>query len=153
MTALKQLSILGAAALLMAGAVSIAMAQTTGSEQQGSPMYDVKTETTIQGTVESVETVAGTGGRARRAMGGTHLVVKTDRETLEVHVGPTAYLTEKGATLAKGDTLEIVGSRVTIDKEPVVIAKQIKKGDKTWTLRDASGRPLWSGRGRSSSSD
>jgi hypothetical protein len=29
-----------------------------------------------------------------------------------------------------------------------VIAKQIKKGDNTWTLRDASGRPLWSGRGR-----
>jgi LmbE family N-acetylglucosaminyl deacetylase len=75
-------------------------------------------------------------------------LVKTEKETLEVHVGPTAYLTEKGITLAKGDTLEILGSRVTIDKEPVVIAKQIKKGDNTWTLRDASGRPMWSGRGR-----
>jgi hypothetical protein len=27
--------------------------------------------------------------------------VKTDKETLEIHVGPTAYLTEKGITLAK----------------------------------------------------
>lgn len=153
MTALKRFSIVAAAALLVVGAVSIGMAQTTSGGQQGSPMYDVKTETTIRGTVESVETITGTGGRGRRAMGGTHLVVKTEREAIEVHVGPTAYLTEKGITLAKGDTLEIVGSRVTVDKEPVVIAKQIKKGDKTWTLRDASGRPLWSGRGRSSGSD
>jgi len=44
--------------------------------------------------------------------------------------------------------LEILGSRVTIDKGPVVIARQIKKGDSTWTLRDASGRSLWSGRGK-----
>ena len=153
MTTLKRFSIVGAAALLMVGAVSIAMAQTTPSGQQGSPMYDVKTETTIKGTVESVDTIPGMGGQGRRSMGGTHLVVKTETETIEVHVGPTAYLTEKGITLAKGDTLEIVGSRITINKEPVFIAKQIKKGDNTWTLRDASGRPLWSGRGRSSGSD
>ena len=148
MTALKRFSILGAAALLIVGAVSVAIAQMPGSGQRGAPMYDIKTETTINGTVESVETVTGTGGRGRHALGGTHLVMKNDKETIEVHVGPTAYLTEKGMTFAKGDTLEIVGSRVTIDNKPVVIAKQIKKGDNTWTLRDASGRPLWSGRGQ-----
>ena len=146
MASLKRLSILGAAILLTVSAVSVVMAQTgTGG---GSPMYDVKTETTIRGTVESVDTVTGAGGRGPGALGGAHLTVKTEKEALEVHVGPTAYLTEKGITLAKGDTLEILGSRVTIDKEPVVIARQIKKGDNTWTLRDASGRPLWSGRGR-----
>jgi hypothetical protein len=75
-------------------------------------------------------------------------MVKTDKETLEIHVGPTAYLTEKGIAFAKGDMLEIVGSRVTIDNEPVVIARQIKKGENTWTLRDTSGRPAWSGGAR-----
>lgn len=153
MTALKRFSIVGTAAWLMVGAVTIAMAQTTPSGQRGSPMYDLKAETTITGTVESVDTMNGMEGQGRRSMGGTHLVVKTESETIEVHVGPTAYLIEKGIRLAKGDMLEIVGSRVIIDKEPVVIAKQIKKGDNTWTLRDASGRPLWSGRGRSSGSD
>lgn len=148
MTSLKRLSILAAAALLAIGAVSVVMAQTPGTGRGASPMYDVKTETTIKGTVESVETITAEGGRGRRGLGGTHLTVKTEKETLEVHVGPTAYLTEKGITLAKGDTLEILGSRVTIDNEPVVIARQIKKGDNTWTLRDAAGRPLWSGRGR-----
>ena len=145
MASLKRLSILGVSTLLTVAAVSIVMAQTgTGG---ASPMYDVKTETTITGTVESVDTDTGAGGRGCCA-GGTHLMVKTDKETHAVHVGPTAYLAEKGITLAKGDTLEILGSRVTMDGASVVIARQIKRGDTTWTLRDASGRPLWSGRGR-----
>jgi hypothetical protein len=148
MTRRKRVSILGAAALLLISAVSVGMAQTPGPGRGASPMYDVKTEMTIKGTVESVETVTGAGGRGHRALGGTHVTVKTEKETPEVQAGPTAYLTEKGITLAKGDTLEILGSRVTIGEEPVVIARQIKKGDKTWTLRDASGRPVWSGRGR-----
>jgi hypothetical protein len=111
-------------------------------------MYDVKTETTITGTVEGVETVTGSGSRGRRNLGGIHLTVRTEKETVEVHVGPTAYLTEKGITLVKGDTIEVLGSRVTIDEESVVIARQIKKGDNTWVLRDGAGRPLWRGRGR-----
>lgn len=147
MTAFKRLSTLGAAALFVAGVVS-AGAQSAPAGRQGSPNYDVKAETTITGTVESLENITGTGGRGGRAPGGTHLVVKTKKESVEVHVGPTAYLAERGITLAKGETLEILGSRVTVDTETVLIARQIKKGDNTWTLRDASGRPAWSGRGR-----
>ena len=64
MASLKRLSILGAATLLTVAAVSVVMAQTgTGG---ASPMYDVKTETTIKGTVESVDTVTGAGGRGRQ---------------------------------------------------------------------------------------
>jgi hypothetical protein len=48
-------------------------------------------------------------------------------------------------TIASGDVVHILGSRVTIDDEPVPLARQIEKGDQTWTLRDANGRPLWSG--------
>jgi hypothetical protein len=149
MTSCKTLSTFGAVALLVVGSISVAFAQAAGTGQPASPMYDVKTETKIKGTVESVESVTGKGGRGRQAMGGTHLLVKTEKEAVQVHVGPTAYLTEKGIALAKGDTLEILGSRVRIGDESVIITKQIKKGDNTWTLRDASGRPLWAGRGRS----
>jgi hypothetical protein len=59
--------------------------------------------------------------------GGLHLVVKTEMETLEVHLGPTGYLSEQKVVIASGDAVEILGS---------------------WTLRDASGRPMWSGRRR-----
>jgi hypothetical protein len=137
-----------AAILVVTGLDSVAGAQPPQAGRQGSPMYDVKTEKTITGTVESVENITGTGGRGRRGMGGTHIVLKTEKDSVEVHVGPSAYLAEKKITLAKGDRLEILGSQVTVDDERVLIARQIKKGDTTWTLRDASGRPAWSGRGR-----
>jgi hypothetical protein len=58
-------------------------------------MYDVNAETTLTGVVESVEQVEGGGARGRGALGGTHLKVKTNKETIDVHVGHTAYLTEK----------------------------------------------------------
>ena len=141
-------SILGISTLLTVAAVSVVMAQP--GTARGSPIYDLRTETTIRGTVESVDTVTGAGGRGRHALGGTHLTVRSGTEALAVHVGPTAYLAEKGITFAKGDALEILGSRVTIGQESVIIARQVKKGDNTWTLRDALGRPAWSGRGRSS---
>ena len=131
------------AALLVAGVMSAAWAQPPAGRR--SPMYDPKTETTITGTVESVETVSPPAGQGRRSLGGTHLVLQTGTESIEVHLGPTAYLSEHKISVAKGDTVEILGSRVTIDGEAVLLARQIKKGEDTWTLRDPAGRPLWSG--------
>jgi hypothetical protein len=121
------------------------LAQSQG-RGEGSPRYDVATEATVTGTVESVELIAG-GGRGRRGFGGTHITLKTGTETLEVHLGPTAFLNEKKVAIAKGDTLVVVGSRVAVDDERVFIAKEVKKGDRLWTLRDAAGLPLWRGRG------
>ena len=115
---------------------------------QGSPRYDVATEATVTGTVESTEQITGpAGGRGRRGLGGTHITLKTSGETLEVHLGPTAFLNDKKVVITKGDTLVIVGSRVTVDDERVFIAKEVRKGDSVWTLRDAAGLPLGRGRG------
>jgi hypothetical protein len=130
------------AALLAVGIGSGALAQTP---RTGSPMYDSTSEVTITATVERVEAITGTMGRGRRAMGGTHLIVKTATETLEVHLGPTGYLTQQKIVLAEGDTLEIVGSRVTMGGKTFLLAREIAKGNEKWTLRDESGRPLWSG--------
>jgi hypothetical protein len=41
----------------------------------------------------------------------------------------------------------VVGSKVTMAGQEVVIAREIKKGDQVLTLRDAKGVPLWAGRG------
>ncbi|MFN7925490.1 MAG: hypothetical protein U0Q16_35655 [Bryobacteraceae bacterium] len=111
------------------------------SAQRGMPRYDVTTETTLKGTVEEV--TAHKHGR----MGGRHLMLKTEKETMEVHLGPAWYLDERKVTLAKGDEVEIIGSRVKMAGKDVVIARAVKKGNETWELRDAKGVPNWS-RGR-----
>jgi hypothetical protein len=136
----------GIAALVLSVATPL-LAQRQG-RGEGSPRYDVSTEATVTGTVESVDQITGPGGgRGRRGLGGTQITLKTSAETLDVHLGPTAFLNEKKVAIARGDTLVVVGSRVAVDGERVFIAKEVKKGDGVWTLRDAAGLPLWRGRG------
>jgi len=127
------------------GVVSGVLAQPAQRGRQSAPMYDVKTEASFAGTVDAVENVTRPDRSGRRSLGGTHLILKAAGETLEVHLGPSAFLMDKKINFLKGDAVEILGSRVTIDGTQVLLAREIKKGDNTWTLRDASGRPMWSG--------
>jgi hypothetical protein len=61
-------------------------------------------------------------------------------------------VTSQQFQFAKGDAITVTGSKVRIAGQDVIIAREIKKGDQVLTLRDAKGFPLWSGRGRRSSS-
>jgi hypothetical protein len=129
------------AALPFAGGAS-AFAQPAGGDQTR-PRYDLSAETTVTGTIQSVEQITDGSGAGRRGLVGTHLVLETGKETVAVHLGPKAFLDEQKVAIAKGETVEIVGSRVTVDGDGVLIAKSVKKGETVWTLRDASGLPLW----------
>lgn len=114
------------------------------------PMYDTSTEATFRGTVQSVEAAAPSPGRmsgGMHGMGGTHVLLKTASGTLAVHLGPSSYLNEQNVRIQEGDEIEVIGSRIRLGSEEFVLARQVTRGDDTWTLRDASGRPMW-GRGR-----
>lgn len=130
--------------------VSPSFAQRRGTTGQQMPMmYDTKTETTLTGTVEEVKTVIDMmGGGGRIGGQGTHLMLKTAKETIEIHLGPSAFLREKNIEIAKGDAVEALGSRVKIGPSDALIAREIRKGGTSWTLRDANGRPLWMVMGR-----
>ncbi len=116
---------------------TIAVAQGPGA---GMRIYDPKTEVTLTGSVEGVQQQPCMGRRV-----GTHLTLKTESETLDVCVGPTGYVQQKGFSFAKGDQIEVVGSRVKLGEKDAIVARQIKKGDQTLTLRDSQGIPAWSG--------
>jgi hypothetical protein len=117
------------------------------------PAYDTTTEATFTGTVADVKNGRSfwsrlvrihTLGLGHKRVQDQQLLVKTDMEAVRVHLGPTAFLTEKKVEIRKGDTLEVTGSRVTIGDSQVVLAREIRKADQAWTLRDAAGQPLWS---------
>ena len=131
-----------AAAVVVGLSALTAFAQRGGGQQAGFPRYDPSTEVTVQGTVEKVSEQTGTKG-----WHGTHLELKTKDGTLDVHVGPTAYLTEKNFQFSSGDQIEVTGSKVKFDGGEAVIAREIKKGEQTVILRNKDGVPLWS-RGR-----
>jgi hypothetical protein len=128
-------------AAVMLGSSVLLAAQPPGG-MRGQPRYDASTEVTLNGTVQNVKTVEDTVGKPRKT--GTHLVVKTDSETIEVHLGPTAFITDQKLSLQNGDVVSIVGSRVKVAGSDAVIARQIRKGEQTVTLRDAQGIPKWS---------
>jgi hypothetical protein len=95
---------------------------------------------TLTGTVQDVQQVTGSRGNT-----GTHVDLKTEKETVNVHLGPATYLAKIGLSIEKGDTLEVTGSKVTMGGKEVVIAREVKKAGKTFTIRDANGRPAWAG--------
>lgn len=103
-------------------------------------VYDPKTVETITGEVVSVDLVAPMKGMSR----GVHLAVKTEKETVPVHLGPSWYLENQDVRFAPKDTVEVKGSRVTVAGKPALIAAEIKKGDEVLVLRDENGFPAWS---------
>ncbi len=126
--------------LLLLAAAVYAFAQGP----QGMPhRYDPSTETTVTGSVEEVLHPHGPNG-----MIGTHVNLKTESGVLDVHIGPETYISKQGFTIAKGDSLTVTGSKQVIGGKDALIAKEVKKGDKVLTLRDANGFPKWSGQGR-----
>jgi hypothetical protein len=104
-------------------------------------MYNPATVETISGEVVAVNRITPMKGMSV----GIHIQFKTDKETIFVHLGPAWYMDRLDAQIAKGDSIEIKGSRVTVAGKPVTIAAEIKKGDALMTLRDNSGIPAWAG--------
>lgn len=105
-------------------------------------MYDPATETVCKGTVEAVEQAA------RRPMAGVHLSVKVGEETKTVLLGPSSFVSGKDFAFAKGDSVEVTGSKISTRGKEYIVAREVVKNGKTLTLRDRNGVPAWAGRGR-----
>jgi len=101
--------------------------------------YDPKTEVTMSGTVDRVTQESG-----QRGWHGTHLFLKTNTGTIEVHVGPTDYIASQQFSFATGDVVEVTGSKIKTQDQEALIAREIKKAGKTLVLRNAQGIPKWS---------
>lgn len=139
--------ILVAAFMLMLSAEAMAQRPGWGRWAQNDHRYDVNTVETVEGTVADVKYVAPTPGRGTGP--GVHFMLKQGSEMLEVMLGPVVYLNEQAEPFEKGDKVTVVGSRITLDGKPALIAKSLALGDKTITLRDDQGFPKWRGTMRS----
>jgi hypothetical protein len=118
--------------------------QGSGGWGPGTPynrMYDPAKIETVSGTVEAVNQVVPMKGMYS-AVAAT---VKTEKETISVHLGPEWYISRLDTKIAKGDTIEVKGARVAFSGKPAIIAGEIKKGDNILVLRDSAGIPVWAG--------
>ncbi len=105
--------------------------------------YNASNVATVSGDISAIESVSrGWGGST-----GTHIVLNTGSGSITVYAGPSWYVQER-VQLARGDRIEVTGSRISVDGKPGIVAKELKKGAVTVALRNDDGTPLWAGHGR-----
>ena len=147
------ISLIGILALVLAATAAWAQPGMGMGRGQGrgwgagdpySRMYNPKTVETLSGEVVSVEKFTP----GRRMSYGVHFTLKTDKETIPVHLGPSWFMDKQAMTIAAGDKVEVTGSRITYEGNPTIIAAEVKKGGQVLKLRDAAGVPAWAGQGR-----
>lgn len=147
---MKQKNIMLTAAIALILSATVALAQPWqgwrgsggwGPGTQYNRMYNPSTVETLSGTVTDIQTVVP----AKGMNSGVQVVLKTDKETIPVHLGPSWYVERLDVKIAKGDTIEAKGSRITFAGKPAIIAGELKKGEQSLILRDANGVPVWAG--------
>lgn len=104
-------------------------------------MYDAKTVETLKGEVMKVESFIPGRGFSK----GIHVALKTDTETISVHLGPAWFMDNQETGLAVKDRIEVIGSRIVFEGKPALVAREVRKGDQVLRLREEDGTPLWAG--------
>lgn len=115
----------------------------------GPRLYNPETVTTVKGTVEKLEELS-MGRGSGMDMKFREILLKTDKGSIMVHLGPIWYIDQQKFAVKAGDTLEVTGSQVTLNNQPAIIARDIQINGKTLKLRDDQGLPTWRGMGRGS---
>jgi DNA/RNA endonuclease YhcR with UshA esterase domain len=110
-----------------------------GAPQGRGPGYDATKEVTLSGIIEEVKEM--TFGRSGRTA--TGIMLKTEKETLEIRLAPAEFLAEQKLTLAKGDKVQVTGAKMTFREREVFRVREIKKGEQAVALLDKDGRPLF----------
>ena len=104
-------------------------------------MYNRQTAETISGEVVRVDRMTPIRGMSY----GVHLMLKADKETVSIHLGPGWYVENQDIKIEPKNRVEIKGSRITFEGKPAIIAAEVKRGDEVLKIRDEDGIPVWSG--------
>jgi hypothetical protein len=125
--------------LMLVGLVGI-LSVGAFAETKVLPKYDPATEITIKkAVVQDVKEVTLANGQNR-----FRIIVKAGADTYEVCLCPKAFLEVLDSTFAKGDEVDIIGSKVQDGANTIVLAREVTKGQNTLVLRDKKGEPVWS---------
>jgi hypothetical protein len=102
------------------------------------PQYDPATIVELEGKVVAIRETP-----AIDAMAGIHVILKTSMDSVDVYLGPARFIKMLNFKVEPGDKLEVIGSEIVYIDGDVVLAREVKKGAVSLTLRDDSGEPVW----------
>lgn len=111
--------------------------KVTAAEEE--PTYDPDTMIDVLAIVTDSREVA-----RGNPLPGVHLIMKESSATLDVHLGPKDFVKQFDITFAKGDEVQVIGSRVKMaDGSHVILAQEVRKGEATIYCRRKKGEPNW----------
>jgi len=104
---------------------------------QGAALYNRANETTVKGVVRDL---AEFDCPVSEGEIGSHLMLMTADGALQIHLAPARIMRSHQMSFAPGDQLEVVGSPVRIGGKEGLIAREVRRGNESFVLRDADGR-------------
>lgn len=102
-------------------------------------LYDINTVETISGEVISVDKIYSDN----TSVYGVHMALYSIDGLISIHLGPSWFVDNQDVQITNGDYVIVTGSKVNINGNQIIIAKEVIKEDKVLLLRDDNGYPLW----------
>jgi hypothetical protein len=106
--------------------------------------YDPHTVVTVSGVVESITPPSGKPGWPYLV----YLTLRTEAGKIKVYLAPNIYVNKLPVKLKESDRIQVTGSKVTWEGQPLLLAAQVKKGDQVLPFRRPDGVPYWRQHGR-----
>lgn len=94
---------------------------------------------TLQGKI--VEVIYLPGASADNGM--VEIRVQSAGQAKLIRLAPTGFLKQGGLSLREGDAVSITGFPVNGMDGDLIVATQVRSGDRVLSLRDTRGRPAW----------
>jgi hypothetical protein len=134
----------GAVVALLSGAVAgLALSDVAEGQQiqqlaehRAGAAYDMARESVISGKIVQYSSASPTPPL------GAHISLQTGSGTMEVHAGNTKLIQASHLSLQAGDSVSITGETVTFGNSSVFVARIIRKGSQSVTVRSKNGVPL-----------
>jgi hypothetical protein len=104
----------------------------------GSTRYDGNVQT-VQGRIDEIVYLPGTTPDS----GMVELRLTDSGQTTRIQLAPVGFLKRGGLILKEGDTVTVKGIPVSGFQGDLIVTTTLQKGDKSLSLRDMRGRPLW----------
>lgn len=124
--------------------LTLLLAGSAAAQPMGPPDFSPKNLMTVSGQVVLVQEQSGPGpGGGRHSV--LMLSLKTDTGVVAVHLGPPQYFKQQQITFKEGEKLEVTGAKMASPSGMMLLATQVKQGDRVIKLRDEQGRPVWMG--------
>jgi len=110
-----------------------------GPTEQGVALYNTATETTLQGEVRAVEDFTCPVSESEI---GRHLRLQTSSGLVQVHLAPARVMRSQKFSFAPGDKIEVLGSKIRLQGQDSLIAREITRGNESFFIRDREGKLL-----------